>query len=220
MGSDEYSWGLSAHGLHLRRVQKMPWCRQKVYHKLSTSAHKHGPAAVVGDFVQFISAFRPVRPSSPEQSVGSFEVVSSAPSEPAPRVVSGIETRDQILSTFRPCPSDLRQLGVKLVGASLSGASRIDRAWVAGCWARAVLDQRIHSPNRTPPLDLRSRFYAVVRANSVDCPVIFKSSASYWRALGTLEGSNSISQSFPSESEAKVYLLAAGFEADDIRVLP
>jgi len=111
-------------------------------------------------------------------------------------------------------------LGVKLTGATLSGSARIDRAWVAGCWARAVRDKRVHSPNRTPPLDLRSRFYAVARANSVVGPVIFRSSASYWRALGTLEGSNSISQSFPSETEAKVYLLAAGFEEDDINIEP
>lgn len=79
----------------------------------------------------------------------------------------------------------------------------------------------MHSPCRTPPIDLRSRCYAVVRAESLDSPVIFKSSASYWRAIGLFGDHNtSVSQSFPSESEAKVYILAAGFREEDIQVLP
>eukprot|EP00435_Cladocopium_sp_Y103_P051921 s818_g16.t1 len=107
-----------------------------------------------------------------------------------------------------------------LVGASISGRDRAVRAWTAGLWAQAVLSSRVHSPNRTPPLDLRSRFYAIARADNLDCPVIFKSSASYWGAIGTPEGSNSVSQSFPSEAEARIYLIAAGFAEDGIQVLP
>jgi len=59
---------------------------------------------------------------------------------------------------------------------------------------------------------LRSRFYAVARADNLECPVVFKSLASYRRGVGNLEGGSSVSQSFPSEAEAKIYLLAAGFE--------
>ena len=87
-------------------------------------------------------------------STGSFEVISSR-SPTWPPASSGLETRDPVLSSFSACPSHLRALGSKLVGASLSGAGRIDRAWTAGRWARAVSDSRVHSPNRTPPLDLR-----------------------------------------------------------------
>eukprot|EP00435_Cladocopium_sp_Y103_P021640 s1714_g5.t1 len=163
----------------------------------------------------------PTRNLSPTPSVGSFEVLSEPPAAPsvAPSR-GGLETRDQILASFAACPPRLLALGNKLFGANLSGRDRADRAWVAGQWARAVLDSRVHSPNRTPPLDLRSRFYAVARADSVDCPVVFRSSSSYWRAIGSLEGSSSVSQSFPSESEARIYLLAAGFSEDSIQFLP
>ena len=37
-----------------------------------------------------------------------------------------------------------------------------------------------------------------------------KSSAGYWGCIGSLSNSESISQSFPSEVEAKIYLQAAG----------
>lgn len=116
--------------------------------------------------------------------------------------------------------SALWPLGVRLTGSALSGRERASRAWVAGQWAKAVLDSRIHSQNRTPPLDLRSRFYAIARADGVDCPVVYRSSASYCRAIGSLEGSDSVSQSFPCEAETMIYLVAAGFQEGDIRLLP
>ena len=179
-----------------------------------------GPSDLVGEFVLFASTFRPNRARSPDPSVGSFEVVSSQPAASASGS-AGLESRDQIVSSSPVCPAALRALGTKLVGATLPGIARIERAWTAGCWARAVLDSRVHLPCRRPPLDLRSRCYAVVRAESLDSPVIFKSSASYWRAVGTFsEHNTSVSQSFPSELEAKVYILAAGFSEEDIQVLP
>ena len=73
---------------------------------------------------------------------------------------------------------------------------------------------RCHSPNRTPPLDQRSRFYAIVKCEGISVPVIYRSSASYWAAIRSLEGSDSISQSFPSELEAKIYVEAAGFSGE------
>ena len=175
----------------------------------------------VGEFVRFAHTFPAPRARSPTASAGSFELLSEAPdqSPPPSRVGFGLESRDQISAGFAPCPARLLALGNKLSGASLSGRDRACRAWTAGLWAKAVLDSRVHSPNRTPPLDLRSRFYSVARADGVSCPVIFRSSASYWRALGSLEGS-SVSQCFPSESEARIYLQAAGFADEAIEVLP
>eukprot|EP00435_Cladocopium_sp_Y103_P068236 s89_g31.t1 len=111
-------------------------------------------------------------------------------------------------------------LGSRLQGTDRACLERIDRAWTAGLWAKAVLEERVHSPNRTPPLDLRSRYYAVAKCAGLDRPTIYKSSGSYWRQLGTLEGSSSVSQSFPSETEATIYLRAAGFREEEIQVLP
>ena len=180
-----------------------------------------GPSATAAEFVCFVSDFRPTRAASPTSSVGSFTRVSvAAPSEPPEPSVPARETRDQIAATFVPCPSDIRALGSRLAGTDRAAIARIDRAWTAGQWARAVLEERVHSPNRTPPLDVRSRFYAVARCEGLESPTIFRSSASYWRWIGSLEGSRSVSQSFPSETEASVYLRAAGFGEDRIQVLP
>jgi len=181
-----------------------------------------GPSALAAEFVCFVSDFRPARPASPTSSIGSFTRVSvvSAPDSRSAAQVPVRETRDQIAASFAPCPPVLRALGSRLQGTDKSCLQRIDRAWKAGQWAKAVLEERVHSPNRTPPLDLRSRYYAVARCVGLDSPTIYKSSASYWRQLGTLEGSSSISQSFPSETEALVYLQAAGFSEQEIQVLP
>lgn len=178
-----------------------------------------GTPAKVADFVRFAASYGPDRARSPDPSVGSFELLSEASGLPASSR-PGLESRDQISASFPPCPVHHLAGSTRLTGASISGRARVLRAWTAGLWAKAVLEGRVPTPNRTPPLDLRSRFYAVARADRVDCPVIYRSSASYWRAIGSLESSDSISQSFPSEAEAKVYLCAAGFSEDTHSVLP
>ena len=53
---------------------------------------------------------------------------------------------------------------------------------------KAVLEGRCHSPNRTPPLDQRSRFYAIVKCEGISVPVIYRSSASYWAAIRSFGG--------------------------------
>ena len=179
-----------------------------------------GSPAKVADFVRFAASYTADRARSPDPSVGSFELLSEASGLPASSSRPGLESRDQISASFPPCPVHLLAGASRLTGASISGRARLLRAWTAGLWARAVLEGRAFTPNRTPPLDLRSRFYAVARADRVDVPVIFRSSASYWRAIGSLESGDSVSQSFPSEAEAKVYLCAAGFSEDTHSILP
>ena len=142
----------------------------------------------------------------------SFELVSNPPESVGPPTAPVLEreTRETILRSFDPCPGRLFSHCARLCGSSLSGKERIERAWLAGQWAGAVRSNRIGSPNRTPTIDLRPRFYAVLRASGLDQPTVFRSSAGCWSCIGSLESSNSISQSFPSEIEAKIYLEAAG----------
>jgi hypothetical protein len=124
---------------------------------------------------------------------------------------AGSETRAEILATFPPVPDHLLVLCEALTLAAGPTESRAHRAWVAGCWARAVLDSRVRTPNRTPPIQLAPRVYVVLRASGVRCPAIFRSRRDYFAALGSLEGSDSVSHAWPSEAEARVYLEAAGF---------
>ena len=148
------------------------------------------------------------RSSSPGQrSVGSYTVVGSSPR--ASRS-SATETRQEIESSFRPCPDSALYSARALGGPVEDARGRIRRAWLAGCWARATLDGRCPSPNRTPPLQLRSRIYVVLRAPSISSPACFSSSRSYWNCVGDLRNSDSVSHSFPSETEARIYCSAAG----------
>ena len=177
-----------------------------------------GPASLVPEALSRITgSLAGLRAPSPS-SENSFVAVSSVgePAASAPVVTpssSGFrrESRSEIAATFDSCPAVWTSAGNRLSGSHLSGRARIERAWVAGCWARAVADNRVVSPCRSEPLDLRARYYAVVRCDRVDCPVVFRSSGSYWSAIGSFANSNSISHSFPSEVEAKAYLTAAGF---------
>ena len=149
-------------------------------------------ASLAAELLGHISLFQSTASSA--RSDFSFDLVSAAgdPEPERPATERAPETRDSILASFSPCPSRLFVHTGRLSGSSLSGKDRI------------------HSPNRTPAIDLRPRFYAVLRADHLERPTIFKSAAGYWRCIGSLENSSSISQAFPSELEARIYLEAAG----------
>eukprot|EP00435_Cladocopium_sp_Y103_P059325 s392_g21.t1 len=173
-----------------------------------------GSAGLPADLLRHIALYEPATGSTSE---ASFEVVSEAASvQRAPP--SRLETRESILRSFPRCPERLFKDSGRLCGSTVSGRDRIERAWTAGNWARAVLASRVSSPNRTPTLDLRSRFYAVASAPGLVAPTIFKSATSSWQLIGSFEDSPSVSQSFPSELEARVYLEAAGFT--EVRIAP
>ena len=123
-----------------------------------------GPArssAVAADLLRHIALHEP--PPTAASSVGSFELVSE-PASVSPTVAPQTETRESILRSFSECPAHLFREACRLCGSSVPGPDRIRRAWPAGNWAGAVLSERVGSPNRTPTLDLSSRFYAVVPA--------------------------------------------------------
>ena len=175
-----------------------------------------GPSSEATSFLASItSGSLAGRTASPAPTAGSFELVSSptASHSQHPRGRQ-LETRDQILATFGSCPSRLLSCAGRLGGLQAEAESRIRRAWLAGKWAKATIDKRVLSPCRSEPIDLRARFYAVAFCESLDGPVIFRSSGSYWAALGSFgegqAGATSVSHSFPSELEAKIYLEAAG----------
>ena len=89
---------------------------------------------------------------------------------------------------------------------------RIRRAFLAGQWAGAVLAGRAGSPNRSEQLALRPRIYVVLRAAGLAAPTVVGTSAEYFRIVGNLQDSDSVSHSFPSETEAKAYCEGAGFD--------
>ena len=177
-----------------------------------------GPASQASKFLASVTSGS-LAGRVPSPGPSEFEVVSSAAPSEAP---ARVEHRSEIAASFSPCPGRLLDLGSRLYTCTVGNSStspeeRIKRAWTAGQWAKAVVAGRIHSPNRTPPLELRSRFYAVAKCDRLSLPTIFKSSGSYWQAVGSLQNSTSVSQSFPSELEAKIYFESAGIEHYETR---
>lgn len=138
----------------------------------------------------------------------------SAPSEASVQsFTSSGDTRGSLLASFPACPAHwITRASTHLSGSSLSGPERARRAWIAGCWARAVSEGRVSSPNRTETIGLQNRFWCVVQCSGLDCPRVFTSSSSFFRAVGTVSGSSTICHAFPSETEARIYLEAAGVQ--------
>ena len=102
------------------------------------------------------------------ESENSFEVVSSA----GDSVASG---RSRVFGISGSDRLDFCYLSCFLVVARFLSEWPVpdSQAWQAGQWARAVLDQRALSPNRSEPLDLRCMFFVVLRCEGLDCPVVF-----------------------------------------------
>ena len=143
---------------------------------------------------------------SPSASIGSFDLISSRPADfPRTSTTRTLETRAQIERSFAVFPKVL----LLVTGSSVSGLDRVKRTWKAGQWGVAVMAGRVGSPNRSPQLDLRPRFYAILRTDRLAKPTLCTTAAAYWRIIGDLANSDSISHSFPSELEARTYLAGA-----------
>ena len=68
------------------------------------------------------------------------------------------------------CPQRFLDSSSSLGRGLVDRRQRVERAWKAGNWARAVLRGRAGSPNRTPQLSLQPRIYVVLRAEALLLP--------------------------------------------------
>ena len=90
------------------------------------------------------------------------------------------------------------------------GPERAKRAWEAGLWARAAVEDRIPTVRPTPKIELRSTVYIILKAPGLLAPVRVHSSARYFQILPSFKGVKAVSHGFPSIAEAKVYCAAFG----------
>ena len=97
--------------------------------------------------------------SPPEASSAPHPVGGSSDRVPSPhpptRVASrpappAAPTRAETASSFAACPRYCLDLCSRLTSSSLSASERAKRAWVAGLWAREVLDGRWATPLPSP----------------------------------------------------------------------
>ena len=186
-----------------------------------------GPAGSAASFVRGLesnsvsansSGFQqsPVSGHHHASAAGSFSGLSPVASAPSVAASTSSESRAVVLSSFPEIPQDLLRLANRLSGSRLSGPQRVQRAWTCGCWAGAVLAGRVPSPNQAEQLELANRYYCVLSCARLSEPRVFTSSRQFFSAVGRLEGSDTVCQAFPSESEAKIYFRGAGvpFPAD------
>ena len=166
-----------------------------------------GSPARAADFVRDLTE-SPPRSSHPgvESSVASEPSLLSWTSSAA----APVESRTSILASFPPCPGHWLLVSHRLTSSRLPGAQRIRRAWIAGCWARAVREGRIGSPNQTEAIELPNRFWCVVHCEHLSQPRVFSTSGAFFAAVGRVQGSTTICHGFPSETEARCYFEAAG----------
>ena len=80
------------------------------------------------------------------------------------------ETGAEIEASFPVCPQRFLDSASSLGRGLVDRRQRVERAWKAGNWARAVLRGRAGSPNRTPQLSLQPRIYVVLRAEGLLLP--------------------------------------------------
>ena len=155
--------------------------------------------------------------ASVPQGVSRAEVRASSSSGPAvqdPLLASAPpgSSRSVTEAGFPECPayflSRARSLGACSTGPP---ESRILRAWRAGCWAREVLQGNFPTPSASARLDIPSRVYPVLGGPGVQ-PAFYRAYRDVARALGPLSSSGAVFHGFPSETEAEVYVVAAGLQ--------
>ncbi len=158
----------------------------------------------------------PVEPAPAPFSTPRHGSVPALPFSSPARTNYSTNSYHEVADTIPPLPGYCLDWCIRLGGSKEEISSRATRAWTAGCWARAAFDGRVPKPRPTPQLSLRSTVYVILKAPGIAAPVRVGTAAEYFRLVPSFkEGgrdSNSISHSFPSLAEAKVY--CAGFGID------
>ena len=149
----------------------------------------------------------------PSSSTASVDLPSS--SEP---VVSGsavVESPSASLTsieeTFEPCPENcLVSAASFLRSTRVSSDLRAKRAWIAGQWAKAFIEGRVSEIPPTPEIGLPQKYWALLRSPRCRAPRLFQSFGKFSQEAGSLSVPGTVGHDFATETEAFIYLQAAG----------
>ena len=154
--------------------------------------------------------------NSSEPAHSEWDVVSENNEATSATPVAGLapasrkEGYSQIANTLTAAPISCIELCSRL-GTRAEAEARAQRAWEAGLWARAAFDKRVPTPRPTPKLNLRPSVYIILAAPGLQSPVRVKTAAEYYKILPRFTP-DSLSHSFPSLAEARVYCSAFGID--------
>lgn len=92
------------------------------------------------------------------------------------------------------------------MSAGLNGEDTVDLTCAVGGLQVSI---------RGPAAKATELLQKILRANSLEKPALCSTVGAYWRIIGELATSDSVSHSFPSELEAKAYIAGAGITEFD-----
>lgn len=130
--------------------------------------------------------------------------------------VSRISSHDEVAQLLTSAPPACHQICSALQCSPEERNQRTQRAWEAGLWAKATLQGQIDRPRPTPKLDKRPVTYIILRAPGLAAPTRVATSAEYFQIIPRFTP-ESVSHSFASLCEGKVYCLAAGVDFPEPR---
>lgn len=125
--------------------------------------------------------------------------------------ISTTSSYNEVAQLLTRAPQHCFDICSRLSGTTEFIRYRVQRAWEAGLWAKAVLEDRVPKPRPTPKIEVRNTVYIVVRGPGVQRPTRVHSTAAYYQLVPRFT-EDSLSHGFPSLSEATVYCLALGID--------
>ena len=86
------------------------------------------------------------------------------------------------------------------------------RTWNCGLLAKAQLGSLPLPSEVILSIDLANKYFVVLRGRGISDPRIFKTRVDFVKAIEGMEPSAAVGHEFPSETEARAYITAAGFD--------
>ncbi|CAK9052664.1 Uncharacterized protein (Fragment), partial [Durusdinium trenchii] len=87
----------------------------------------------------------------------------------------------EVARALLPLPEHCLDLCRRLAGSPTEVRARAQRAWDAGQWAKATLENKVAKPRPTPKLALQATCYIILRGPGIERPVRVASSAEYFK---------------------------------------
>ena len=129
---------------------------------------------------------------------------------PSPSLTNySTDSYHEVAAELTPVPTYCLDLCSRL-GDPAQIKAQAQRAWEAGLWAKACLEGRVSKPRPTPKSSLRAVVYIILKAPGILRPTRVSSASEYFRIIPSFQNSDSLSHSFPSLADAKVYCAAVG----------
>lgn len=93
----------------------------------------------------------------------------------------------------------------------LSPQERVRRAWLCGLYARAQIDSTPQPSEPIVAIDLAAKYFVVLRGVGFTEPKTLRSAEGFKKVFKGRGPPFEVGHEFPSETEARAYLTAAGY---------